>query len=201
MKLYYSPGACSLAVRIALTEGGIPFEGVKVDLQKHELADGSDYYAISPRGYVPLVEFDDGSRHTEAAALLQRIGDLVNAGALIPVHGTAERYDTIEWLSFVATELHKSYGWLWRKDTADSTRQACVARIDTRLKDVDAHLEGRDYLIGRFTVADIYLFTIVNWSNFLQLPLDAYPRVRAFMERVAARPKVREALVAEGLAQ
>ncbi|AJY41483.1 glutathione S-transferase family protein [Burkholderia humptydooensis] len=201
MKLYYSPGACSLAIRIALTEAGLPFESVKVDLSKHRIAsDGSDYYAVSPRGYVPLVELDDGTRHTEAAALLQRVGDLAGAGALIPAHGTASRYEVIEWLTFVSSELGKTYSpWLFRADTADSTRQQCLDKLDRRLKEVDVHLATRDYLTGGFTVADAYLFAVANWSNLLRIPLAPYPHLVAFMERVAARPKVKEALAAEGL--
>ncbi|WP_323122193.1 glutathione transferase GstA [Burkholderia alba] len=200
MKLYFSPGACSLAVRIALTEGGIPFEGVKVDLSRHQLtASGDDYYAVSPNGYVPLLELDDGTRHTESGALLQRVGDLAPANALIPPHGTAERYRVIEWLTFIGTELHKTYSpWLWHADAAGSTREACLQKLDKRLRAVDAHLAQQDYLMGRFTVADAYLFTVANWSNMLKLPLSPYPNLQAFMQRVAGRPKVREALAAEG---
>lgn len=200
MKLYYSPGACSLAIRIALLEAGVAFDAVKVDLAQHQLADGGDYYAISPRGYLPLLELDDGTRHTESGALLQRVGDLAPAGALIPAHGTAERYRVIEWLTFIGTELHKTYSpWLWHKDTADTTREQCLQKLDKRFRELDAHFAERDYLTDRFTVADAYLFTIANWSNFLRIPLAPYPHLLAFMARIAERPTVRDALAAEGL--
>ncbi|KGR92870.1 glutathione transferase GstA [Burkholderia sp. ABCPW 111] len=202
MKLYYTPGACSLAIRIALTEAGLPFEAVRVDLSKHRIAgDGGDFHAVSPRGYVPLLELDDGTRHTEAAALLQRVGDLAPTGALIPAHGTPARYEVIEWLTFVSSELHKTYSpWLFHDDTAESTRRQCLDKLDRRLNEVDAHLATREYLSASgFTVADAYLFAVANWSNFLRIPLAPYPHLVALMERIAARPKVKEALAAEGL--
>jgi glutathione S-transferase len=198
MKLYYSPAACSLAVRIALLEAGVPFEAVQVDLVTHRLADGGDYYAISPRGYLPLLELDDGSRHTESGALLQRVGDLAPAGALIPPHGTAERYQVIEWLTFIGTELHKTYSpWLWHRDTAPATREQCLRKLDLRLREIDAHLARQDYLTDRYSVADAYLYTVANWSNLLRIPLAPYPHLLAFMARIAQRPAVRTALAAE----
>ncbi|AIV47917.1 hypothetical protein X899_2250 [Burkholderia pseudomallei TSV 25] len=142
----------------------------------------------------------DGTRHTETAALLQRIGDLAGAGTLIPAHGTPARYEVIEWLTFVSSELHKTYSpWLFHADTADSTRRQCLEKLDRRLQEVDAHLATRDYLTGAFTVADAYLFAVANWSNFLRIPLAPYPHLVAFMARVGARAKVGEALAAEGL--
>ncbi|MBO7930202.1 glutathione S-transferase family protein [Burkholderia pseudomallei] len=142
----------------------------------------------------------DGTRHTETAALLQRIGDLAGAGTLIPAHGTPARYEVIEWLTFISSELHKTYSpWLFHADTADSTRRQCLEKLDRRLQEVDAHLATRDYLTGAFTVADAYLFAVANWSNFLRIPLAPYPHLVAFMARVGARAKVGEALAAEGL--
>lgn len=200
MKLYYAPGACSLAVHIALREMGASFDAVPVDLARHITPDGADYRAISPRGYVPLLELDDGSRHTEVAALLQHVADLDPAQTLIGAAGTARRLAIVEWLSFVGTELHKSFSpWLWRKDTADSTRQAVRDKLAARFTELDARLAEQDYLAGAFSVADAYAFTIVNWANVLALPLTPYPHLLAYLDRVAQRPHVRDALRAEGL--
>lgn len=205
MKLYFSPGACSLAPHIVAQELGLKLEAIKVDLVSHTLADGSDYYAINPRGYVPLLELDDGSRHSEAAAMLQYLGDLDRDHQLLPAHGTAERLAVIEWLTLVSTELHKTFSWLWHKETAESTRQTCKDKLALRFKELNEVLKDRDYLTGAsftgasFTVADAYAFTVVNWCNFLGLSLSAYPALQTYLGRVAARPHVQEALRAEGL--
>ena len=200
MKLYHAPGACSLAVHIALREGDVAFEPVRVDLVTHQLADGSDYRAIAPRGYVPLLELDDGSRHTEAAALLQYAADLDPAQALIGSSGSARRLAVTEWLAFVATELHKVFSpWLWHKETADSTRKAVKDKLAVRFAELDARLATQDFLAGTFSVADAYAFAIVNWANILALPLTPYPHLQAYLARVSARAKVQEALRAEGL--
>ncbi|HZF78884.1 MAG TPA: glutathione transferase GstA [Rubrivivax sp.] len=202
MKLYYAPGACSLAVHIALREIGVDFDAVAVDLAKHTAADGTDFRAISPRGYVPLLELDDGSRHTEAAALLQYVADLDPAHGLIGAPGSARRLAVVEWLTFVSTELHKAFSpWLWHKETADSTRQAVKDKLATRFAELNALLAEQDYLAGEYSVADAYAFTIINWANFLALPLTPYPNLKAFLTRVSERPRVRDALRAEGLAK
>jgi glutathione S-transferase len=200
MKLYLAPGACSLAVHIALREVGATFDIVTVDLARHTLPDGSDYRTISPRGYVPLLELGDGSRHTEAAALLQHVADTDAKQALIGSHGSARRLAVIEWLAYVASELHKGFSpWLWHKETAESTRQSVKARLAEHFAELNALLGQRDFLAGEYSVADAYAYTILNWTNFLGLPLTAYPQLRAYMARVAARPAVRAALAAEGL--
>lgn len=200
MKLYYAPGACSLAVHIALREAGAAFDAVAVDLATHTLADGSDYFAVSPRGYVPLLELDDGSRHTEAAALLQHVADRDPAQALIGAPGTARRLAVTEWLGFVATELHKVFSpWLWHKETADSTRRAVKDKLAQRFAEMDALLAGQAFLAGDYSVADAYAYTIVSWSHYLGIPLTPYPALQAYLARVAARPAVRAALKAEGL--
>jgi len=202
MKLYYAPAACSLAVHIALRETGTPFDAIKVDLTTHTLADGRDFFEISPRGYVPLLEFDDGSRHTEAAALLQYVADLDPAQTLIGVPQSARRLAVVEWLTFVSSELHKAFSpWLWHKETADSTRAAVRAKLAARFTELDAHFAGHEYLAGTFSVADAYAFTILNWANILALPLKPYPHLQAYLARVAARSRVQEALRAEGLAK
>jgi len=202
MKLYFAPGACSLAVHIALRELGLPFDTVQVDLLQHRLPDGSDYHAVSPRGYVPLLEFDDGSRHTEAAALLQYVADLDPAQALIGAPGSARRLAVIEWLTFVSSELHKVFSpWLWHQETADSTRSAVREKLATRFSELNAHFADHEHLAGAFSVADAYAFTIVNWANVLALPLTPYPHLQAYLKRIASRPRVEEALRAEGLAR
>ena len=203
MKLYYAPGACSLAVHIALREVGASFAAHAVDLATHTVvADGSDYRAVSPRGYVPLLEFDDGSRHTEAAALLQHVADLDRSQALIGAPGTARRLAVVESLAFVATELHKVFSpWLWHKETADSTRQAVKEKLALRFAELDARFATEDFIAGAYSVADAYAFTIVNWTNFLAMSLAPYPHLRAYLQRVQARPAVQAALRAEGLAK
>jgi glutathione S-transferase len=200
MKLYFAPGACSLAVHIALREAGVSFDLAKVDLNTHRLVDGSDYRQISPRGYVPLLQFDDGSRHTEVAALLQHVADLEPTHSLIGAPGSARRLEVITWLAFVASELHKVFSpWLWHKETADSTRAAVKAKLADRFTELDRHFATHDHLAGTFSVADAYAFTIVNWANFLALPLTPYPHLQAYLARVAARPHMQQALQAEGL--
>jgi glutathione S-transferase len=200
MKLYFAPGACSLAVHIALREIGARFDTMAVDLTKHTTADGGNYLDISPRGYVPLLELDDGSRHTEAASLLQYVADLDRSQALIGAPGSQRRLAVVEWLTFVSTELHKNFSpWLWHKETADSTRQAVKDKLAARFSELDALLSKQDFLAGDFSVADAYAFTIINWSNFLALPLNPYPALKAYLARVSARPHVQEALRTEGL--
>jgi glutathione S-transferase len=200
MKLYYASGACSLAVHIALHETGVPFEAQAVDLARHTLPDGSDYRRISPRGYVPLLEFDDGSRHTEVAALLQYVADLDRSQALIGTAGTARRQAVLEWTGFVATELHKAFSpWLWHKETADSTRQSVKDHLGRRFAELEELLSKQDFLAGDYSMADAYAFTILNWTNFLGVRLAAYPHLQSYLVRVAARPAVHFALEAEGL--
>jgi glutathione S-transferase len=200
MKLYYAPGACSLAVHIALREVGAPFDSVAVDLARHVTADDTNYFAISPRGYVPLLQLDDGSRHTEVASLLQYVADFDPTQALIGPTGSARRLMVVEWLSFVSTELHKAFSpWLWHKETADSTRRAVKDKLAERFAELEQLLSQQAFLAGDFSVADVYAFTIVNWANFLAIPLKPYPNLEAYLDRVSQRPHVQAALVSEGL--
>lgn len=201
MKLYYAPGACSQAVHIALREAALEPALARVDLGTHRLEGGADFREINPRGYVPVLELDDGSRHTEAAALLQYVGDLASGSGLMPAPGSRERLEVIRWLAFVATELHKVFSpWLWHKETADSTRKACKERIALRLAELDTLLAQRPYLAGeRFTVADAYCFVIANWGPMLGVGLKTYPHLQDYLTRIAARPAVQAALKAEGL--
>lgn len=200
MKLYYSPGACSLAVHIALREAGLPFDAIEVDLAKHQLEDGSNYYDISPRGYVPVLEFDNGTRHSEAAALLQCVADQDPKQALIGPVGSQRRLAVTEALAFVGTELHRVFSpWLWHKETADSTRTAVRERLAARFAELDQLFARQDFIAGEYSVADAYAFAILNWVNFLSIPITAYPRLQAYLQRVSSRPAVQAALRAEGL--
>ena len=201
MKLYYSPGACSLAPHIALSEAGLSYDAVKVDLRKHVLADGTDYTTINPKGYVPLLELDDGQRLSEAAVILQYIADR-KPGSLAPAAGTMERYRVMEWLNFIATELHKQFGPLWYPDTPEATRDKQRATLAKRFDHVSKTLATQPYLTGEaFGIADAYLFTILNWAGMLKVDLSPWPALQNFLARVAARPHVHAALVAEGLAK
>lgn len=200
MKLYYAPGACSLAPHIVAREAGVPVDLVKVDLKSHKTEKGDDYYAINPRGYVPAVTLDDGTLFTEVGTLVQLLADKGRSDGLIPPAGSVERLKVQEWLTFIGTELHKTIGWLFQADIEPGTKEKVLTRTATRLADVNKRLEGQDYLTGNtFTVADAYAFTVINWTNFVGIDLSPYPNVQAFMARVADRPKVKEALTFEGL--
>jgi glutathione S-transferase len=201
MKLYYSPGACSLAPHIVANEAGIALDLEKVDLAAHKLADGSDYYDVNPRGYVPAIRIKaDEPVLTEANVLVQFLADQKPEAGLMPKAGTPERYRAQQWLAFVATELHKNFSWLWYKDTPAETKAKVKEKLNSRFAELDKHLAGNDYLLGKsFSAPDAYAFTIINWVNFLGLNLKDFPNLQAFMNRVAARPKVQETLKAEGL--
>jgi glutathione S-transferase len=199
MKLYYSPGACSLAPHIALREAGIKFELEQVDLGKKVTKSGADFLKINPKGYVPTLALDDGSILTEVATLQQYIADQ-NAGANLLPRSGIERYRGLEWLTFISTELHKGFSPLWYPTTPDSYKATVKEKLGTRFALLDAHLAKNEYLMGKqFTVADAYCFTIVNWANFQKMSLDAWPNLKAYMARVGARPQVQAALKAEGL--
>jgi glutathione S-transferase len=202
MKLYYSPGACSLAPHIAAREAGLPIELDKVDLRSKKTAAGEDFSALNPKGYVPALRLDDGSLLTEVAAVLQYVGDRAPASGLLPAVGSGERYRVIEWLTFISSEIHKAYGPLWDPKSTEEAKQAARVRLALRLGFVEKALEKGDHLMGaRFSVADAYLFTVVNWSGMTGVDLAPFPKLQAFQKRVAARPKVLEALKAEGLSK
>jgi glutathione S-transferase len=199
MKLYYAPGACSQAPHIAFRELGLAFEPVKVDLVKHTLPDGSDYRQVNPKGYVPLLELDDGTRITEASVILQYLADQ-KPGQLAPVFGTKDRWQLMEWLAFIATEVHKGFGPLWNPQTPVDVRERTIKALGNRFTLIAATLGKQDYLMGdRFTIADAYLFVILNWSSMHKVDLGAWPALQQFQARVAARPAVQAALKAEGL--
>lgn len=202
MKLYYSPGACSLSPHIVLHEAGLPFQAVIASTKTKKLADGTDYTTINPLGYVPLLELDDGQRLREGPAIVQYIADRVPQKKLIPAWGTMERYRAIEWLNFIATELHKGFSPLFNPAMPEEAKALARARLADRLEWVDGQLEGRDYLMGStFTVADAYLFVVAGWGKYVGVDIAGLPHLGAFMARVAARPGVQAALKAEGLSK
>ncbi len=200
MKLYYSAGACSLAPHIALKETGLSFEAISAPTKTHKLADGTDYYSINPLGYVPLLVTGDGRQLHECAAILQYVADLVPDKQLAPANGTFERYKLQEWLNLIATELHKGFSPLFTPGMPDEAKALFKTRLFGRLQWVDSQLGSQPYVMGeRFTVADIYLFVVSNWSRHVGLDLSALANLTAFSARVAARPAVQEAMRAEGL--
>lgn len=200
MKLYYSPGACSLSPHIVLRESGLAFEPVLASTKTHQLADGTDYYTINPKGYVPLLELDDGQRLSEGPAIVQYVADQVPASGLAPAAGTMARYRVIEWLNFIATELHKSYSPLFNPAMPEEGKAVYRQRLAGRYQWVNEQLEGRDYLMGaQFTVPDAYLFTVTNWAPRVGVDLAGLAHLQAFQARVAARPAVQAAMRAEGL--
>jgi len=200
MKLYYAPAACSLSPHIVLREAGLDFEPVLADLKAHKLKDGSDFYAINAKGYVPLLELDNGQRLSEGPAIVQYIADQVPAKKLAPAAGTFERYRLQEWLNFITSELHKGIGGLFNPAMPEEGKVLMRAKALDRLKWVDSQLEGSDYLMGAdFSVADAYLFTVANWTKHTGIDIAGLKNLGAFMARMAARPAVQAALKAEGL--
>ena len=200
MKLYYSPGACSLSPHIVLEEAGLPYEAILVSTKSHKLQDGTDYYAINPLGYVPFLVMDDGQALREGPVIVQYLADLVPAKKLIPAAGTLERYRVLEWLNFIGTELHKGFSPLFSPDTPADYKPTILAQLRKRYEWVEKELAGKDYLTGpQFSVADAYLFTISNWDQYVGLELGDLPHLQAFRGRVSARPAVQAAMRAEGL--
>ena len=199
MKLYYSPGACSLSPMIALAEAGLPYQPVLASTKSHKLADGTDYYTINPKGYVPLLELDDGERLTEGPAIVQYIADRAPQKNLAPANGTLARYRLQEWLNFVSTELHKQYSPLFVAAVPDEYKAMQRQRLKDRYAWVDRQLAGRDYLMGdTFTVADGYLYTVTNWAQHVGVDLAGLANLAAYMKRVGERPAVQEARHTEG---
>ena len=199
-KLYYSPGACSLSPHIVLREAGLPFDLVLASTKTHKLADGTDYYTINPKGYVPLLELNDGQRLSEGPVIVQYIADQAPASKLAPAAGTMERYRLMEWLNFITSELHKGFSPLFNPAMPEEAKVLARAKLSERLGWVDTQLEGKDYLMGEtFTVADAYLFTVAGWGKHVGVDIAALKTLSAYMGRVAARPAVQAALKAEGL--
>jgi len=199
MQLYFSPGACSLASHITLREAGIPFELKKADLKNHTV-DGADYYAINSKGSVPALKLDNGTVLTEGVVIMQYLGDQKPESTLVPKNGTLERYRLQEWLNYITSEVHKSFSPLWNSAADPKVKEYTLAILHKKFDWLNTQLTGKKFLMGdTFTVADAYLFTVLNWSNFLSVDLAKWPAIGEFMARVAARPKVQEALEAEGL--
>ena len=200
MKLYYAPGACSLASHIALQESGLPFEIDKLNFSTKTTAGGEDFMQINPKGYVPTITLDDGSILTEGPAILQYIADRNPGSGLAPEAGTMERYRLQEWLTFIGTELHKSFSPLFNKAASDEVKNNARNMLTKRLSYVETQLANKPYLLGdRFTVADAYLFVVVSWSGHVGLDLSQFPRINEYTARIAARPSVQAAMKAEGL--
>ena len=200
MKLYYSPGACSLSPHIVLREAGLTFEPVLASTKSHKLQDGTDYYTINSKGQVPLLELDGGERLTEGPAIVQYIADQVPEKKLAPAYGAMERYRMQEWLNFITSELHKTMGNLFNPAMPEDAKPVFRQRTADKFKWVDAQLEGKQYLMGdRFSVADAYLFTMANWTKPIGVDISEMKNLSAFQARMAARPAVQEAMKAEGL--
>lgn len=200
MKLYFSPGACSLSPHIVLRESGLLFQGVVASTATHKLADGTDYYTINPKGYVPLLELDNGERLTEGPVICQYIADLVPEKNLAPANGTMARYRLQEWLNFITSELHKGFGGLFNPAMPEEAKALMRTRLTVHFKWVNEQLEGKSYLAGEvFSIADAYLFTVLTWPPYVGLDISSFKNLVAYVARVAARPTVQAAMKAEGL--
>jgi glutathione S-transferase len=200
MKLYYSPGACSLSPHIVLREAGLAFELVLASTKTKKLQDGTDFYTINPKGSVPVLELDKGQRLTEGPAIVQYLADLAPASGLAPAAGTWERARLQEWLNFITSELHKGFSPLFTPGMVEEAKPLFRAKLLERFKYVDQQLEGKSYLMGEtFTVADAYLFTVSNWGQYVGVDIAPFANLAAFRARVSARPAVQAALEAEGL--
>ena len=200
MKLYFAPGACSLSPHIVMREAGAKYDLEQVNNQEKKTKSGVDYWTVNGKGQVPVLEFDSGDRLTEGPVIVQWIADQNPGAGLIPAAGKPERYRVQEWLNFVTSELHKSFGPIFRPTTPDAYKTISKENLGKRFDWLDKQLAGKQYLTGdKFTVADAYLFTVLGWSKYLNIDLTPWPNVVAFAARVGQRPKVKEALAAEGL--
>jgi glutathione S-transferase len=198
MKLYYAPGACSMNPHIMLREAGLKFDLVKVDLGTHKTAQGADFYGINPKGYVPALELDNGQVLTENPAIVQYIADQKPETKLAPANGTLERYRLQEWLGFIGTELHKTFGPLWNPNLPEAEKKATHDKLTKRFEFIVKNLEGKQYLMGdHFTAPDAYVFVMLQWAQHHKLDLSKYASLKAYQERIAARPAVKATLEAE----
>jgi glutathione S-transferase len=200
MKLYYSPGACSLSPHIVLMEAGLPFTLVKADLKTKKTETGADYLKINSKGAVPALQFDDGRVLTEGPAIVQYLADQKPESGLAPRAGTFERYQLMEILNYITSELHKGFGPLFNPATLPEVRESTVAALGKKFDWLSGFLGSKTFLLGNtFTVADAYLFTILNWTGVVKIDLGKWPVLAAYQSRIAQRPKVQAALKAEGL--
>ena len=201
MKLYYSAASCSLASNIALHEAGIAYDKVAVDLKSHKTEDGADFYALNDKGYVPFLVLDNGEGLSEGVAILQYIADQKPEAGIAPPNGTLARIRLQEWLTFINSEVHKTLGSMFNPAMHAETRAATIEKASKTLDYLSKKLTGREYLLDTFSVADGYLFTVLNWCQWLSIDLAKWPLLTAYQARVSARPKVQDALKAVGLAK
>lgn len=202
MRLYFKPGTCSMSSRIVLNELGLGFDAIKVDTESGSMENGVDYRSINPKGYVPALELTDGAVLTENPAILQFLADVRPEAGLAPAHGTLERSRLQEWLNFTSSELHKAFSPYFRSHPLDETdKEQVEIRLARCIGDVEHGLsDGRDFILGNsFTVADAYLFVVLNCSNLIGFNLECWPHVSAYVKRLAARPSTRQAMRQEGL--
>jgi glutathione S-transferase len=204
MRLYFKPGACSLSSRIVLTELDVPYDSVKVDTEAGVTEEGKDYRAVNPKGYVPTLEVDDNTVITENPAILQYLADRHPTAGLAPANGTLERVRLQEWLNFTSSELHNAFGpYFSGRSLEGAEKERVDANLARRIGEVERGLaDGRSFILGQsFTVADAYLFVVLNWANFIGFDLAKWPHVAAYLARLADRPAVRAAMSCEGLVQ
>lgn len=200
MKLFIAPGACSLAPHIVAREAAIPLDTIKVDLGTKRTQDGRDYLGVNPKGSVPALALDNGETLTEAAVVIQYLADLAPDSGLLPPPGSSERYRALEWLNFIATELHKGFGPLWNAAMPEAAAALTKEQLAKKFDYLNRQLAGRDHLLGdRFTAPDAYAFTILGWARLFNIDLERWPNLAAYSDRIASRPQVRQALLAEGL--
>jgi glutathione S-transferase len=200
MKLYYSPGVCSLATHIALIEAGLQFSIERVDLKTKQTAGGADFRQINPKGYVPALALDGGVVLTEGPALLQYVADQARPGQLAPVTGTIERYQLIGWLNYIGTEVHKNFSPLFNPAASGEVKEGARGALAQRFAFLERSLQRRDFLMDGFSVADAYLFTVLGWSGHVKVSLADWPVLQEYVARIGSRPAVQQALRAEGLA-
>lgn len=202
MKLYLTPGACSLSPHIVLREAGLPFETEIVDLKAKTTKSGADFRAVNPKGQVPTLQIDGGDILTEGAAIVQYLADKKPEARLAPANGTLERYHLQEWLNYIAAEVHKGFSPLFNPKASDDWKQIVKDNLAAKFEHIAKKLEGREYLMGGFTVADAYLYTILTWAKPVAgIDLAKWPALKAYFDRVAARPAVRAAHEAEAKAK
>ena len=200
MKLYYSPGACSMAPHIVAREAGYKLELEKVDIPNKKTSDGSDYWAINPKGYVPALQLDDGKVLTEVGVIIQYLADQKPESGLAAKPGSMERYHQMEAVNFAATEVHKQLGALFNPKMTPEMKEVQMGTIERRFNALEKLLAGKQFITGdKFTIADAYLFTVLRWTGPLKVDLGKWPNIKNLVARVGARPAVQETLKAEGL--
>lgn len=200
MKLYFSPGACSLSPHIVLNELGLPFKAESVDLSAKKTKSGADFRQVNPKGQVPALEMDDGKVLTEGAAIVQYLADRKPEAKLAPAPGSADRYRLQEWLNYIAAEVHKGMGPMFNPKASEEWKGVVRENMSARFDFLSNALKGKDYLMGGFTVADAYLYTILSWTGYAKMDLAKWPVLKAYFDRVGARPAVRATLEAEAKA-